>query len=143
MQFEGRFDRVRHAGINPRPADEIPIWIGGMGGVVLDRTARLADGWLVRRSHYAAMRGERRDQDFEYRLGRIREAARAAGRDPDSIAVVCPVDASRQASEPVAAARRWGELGATHVTLGTRDSDFGSLAEHVAALRAFREAYDG
>ena len=90
MEFEGRFDRVRHAGINPRPAREIPIWIGGMGRAVLERTGRLADGWLVRRSHYAAISGERREQDFEYRLGRIREAARASGRDPASIAVVCP-----------------------------------------------------
>ena len=58
------------------------------------RTGRLTDGWLVRRSHYAAMSGERREQDFEYRLGRIREAARASGRDPALIAVVCPIDAS-------------------------------------------------
>ena len=89
------------------------------------------------------MSGERREQDFEYRLGRIREAARAAGRDPASIAVVCPIDASGAVSQQVAAARRWGSLGATHVTLGTRDSDFSSLAEHLAALRAFREAFEG
>ena len=143
MDFEGRFDRVRHAGINPRPEREIPIWIGGMGGAVLDRTGRLADGWLVRRSHYAAMAREPREEDFAYRLERVREAPRAAGRDPGAMQVVHAVDAPLSVAAQVEAARRWGEVGATHVTLNTRDAGFGSLGEHVAALRAFRDAYDG
>ncbi|MYE45627.1 MAG: LLM class F420-dependent oxidoreductase [Chloroflexi bacterium] len=77
VAFEGRFDRVRDAGINPRPERPIPIWMGGMAGRVLERIGRLADGWSPR------LLSDDLDQalpDMERRRERIAVAARAARR---------------------------------------------------------------
>ena len=38
--------RSTRPGINPRPAAPIPIWFGGSAPAVLERCARLGDGWL-------------------------------------------------------------------------------------------------
>ena len=48
VKFDGRFDRIDDAGINPLPIQRpIPIWIGGTADVVLRRAARLSDGWVA------------------------------------------------------------------------------------------------
>ena len=48
VKYEGKFDRIDDAGINPLPRQRpIPIWIGGTADVVLRRTARLSDGWVA------------------------------------------------------------------------------------------------
>ena len=47
MTFDGKWDRITDAGINPLPKQRpIPIWIGGHKDVAVHRAARLADGWL-------------------------------------------------------------------------------------------------
>ena len=47
VTFDGKWDRVTDAGINPLPKQRpIPIWIGGHKDVAVHRAARLADGWL-------------------------------------------------------------------------------------------------
>ena len=50
VDFDGRFDTVRQAGIDPRPISPIPIWIGAgriPSDTILDRMGRLADGWFA------------------------------------------------------------------------------------------------
>src|SRR5258708_26596245 len=47
VTFEGRFDTVRAAGINPRPLQQpIPIWIGASADAAVQRATRIADGYL-------------------------------------------------------------------------------------------------
>src|SRR6266567_5729783 len=47
VDFEGKWERVPEAGINPLPVQRpIPIWIGGTADVVLRRTAQIGDGWF-------------------------------------------------------------------------------------------------
>ena len=47
VNFEGRYHRVTHAGINPLPVQRpIPIWFGGGAERVVRRVARLGDGWF-------------------------------------------------------------------------------------------------
>ncbi|MDA1062474.1 MAG: TIGR03619 family F420-dependent LLM class oxidoreductase, partial [Chloroflexi bacterium] len=65
VDFEGRWDRIRGAGIDPRPVQQpIPLWIGPGGGAspseaMLRRIGRLADGWfaILPREHVAVARG--------------------------------------------------------------------------------------
>ncbi len=48
VRIEGEFDTIDDAGINPLPRQQpIPLWIGGTADVVLQRAARLSDGWLA------------------------------------------------------------------------------------------------
>ena len=143
--FEGRFDRVRDAGINPRPERPIPIWMGGMAGRVLERIGRLADGWSPR------LLSDDLDQalpDMQRRRGRIAVAARAAGRDPASINLLLRVRAERL-DEQLLQARRYREAGATHCSIDTQgDASYDSgeagrsPAQHIEAIRAFREALE-
>ena len=47
VSFDGRFDKIDDAGINPLPPQPIPIWIGGYADVVLRRAGRLSAGYLA------------------------------------------------------------------------------------------------
>ena len=47
VTYEGRWHKITDAGINPLPVQRpIPIWFGGTDDRVLDRIARLGDGWF-------------------------------------------------------------------------------------------------
>ncbi len=47
VTFEGRFDRVRGAGLLPLPIQRpIPVWLGGTSAAAYDRIGRVADGWF-------------------------------------------------------------------------------------------------
>lgn len=78
----GREFSVTDARITPRPEHRIPIWLGSYGPRALELTGRVADGWLpslgrIDLQQAAAMRT------------RVRAAARAVGRDPDSVTCAC------------------------------------------------------
>lgn len=46
VTFEGDFDRIDRAGINPRPNRQIPVWLGGHSEPAYERGARIADGFI-------------------------------------------------------------------------------------------------
>ena len=46
LDFTGDFHRVNLASINPRPSKPVPIWFGGAAPALIDRAARLGDGWM-------------------------------------------------------------------------------------------------
>ena len=48
VTFEGRWHHIPDAGLNPMPVQRpIPIWLGGREDRVLDRVARIGDGWMT------------------------------------------------------------------------------------------------
>jgi probable F420-dependent oxidoreductase len=46
LSFEGKFDKIDRAGINPRPHRQIPIYCGGVSEPAYRRAAILADGFI-------------------------------------------------------------------------------------------------
>ena len=46
VTFQGRFDRIDRAGINPRPRRRIPIWLGGHSEPAYERGAKHGDGFI-------------------------------------------------------------------------------------------------
>jgi alkanesulfonate monooxygenase SsuD/methylene tetrahydromethanopterin reductase-like flavin-dependent oxidoreductase (luciferase family) len=78
VDFQGKYHTLRQVNVNPRPADRIPIWIGGTADAVLRRTARLADGWFPQ-----AVPGPELDE----MLGRLRGYVREAGRRSDDVGI--------------------------------------------------------
>ena len=46
VTFNGRFDQIDRAGINPRPRRQIPVWLGGHSEPAYERGARLGDGFI-------------------------------------------------------------------------------------------------
>jgi len=131
ISFEGRFDRVTMAGINPRPARQIPIWFGGMADAVIDRVGRIADGW------FPQYRGDA--SELAAGIARVRASAVAAGRDPDAIgfeAVVSAADGARAAADRARALRA---AGATHISINTMRSNLHNVRRHLDVVREFMD----
>jgi probable F420-dependent oxidoreductase len=136
VDFEGRYHRVRRAGLNPLPVQRpIPIWMGGSADRALRRIARIADGWI---SQLAPS-----PQAAEV-LDRVRGYVREAGRDPDRFGLEGRVHlGTTPADRWPEAVRIWKDLGGTHLSVNTMRSGFRTPQEHLEALRNFREALSG
>jgi probable F420-dependent oxidoreductase len=82
VDFRGRFYRVPAARMRPGPVQRPhpPVLLGGASEPALRRAGRLADGWIS-----AAYHDLRR---IEEAIAVVRQAARDAGRDPDSLRIV-------------------------------------------------------
>ena len=129
VNFEGRWDAVTDAGLNPLPVQRpIPIWIGASGVPVpriRRRIGRQADGWfaLCSPEEYAAVKAD------------IDAAAVDAGRDPDSIgreagvAVVGPREAEWRDR-----VQGWRDAGLTHLCLRTLGGGL-TTDQHIEKMR--------
>ncbi|GIW07202.1 MAG: hypothetical protein KatS3mg060_2007 [Dehalococcoidia bacterium] len=78
VHYAGKHYTTNGATITPRPARPIPLWLGVYGPKAVRLAAHRADGWVpsmpyLPLAHAIDMRAQ------------LREAAAAAGRDPDSI----------------------------------------------------------
>ena len=133
VDFAGRWHTVGGAGLNPLPANPIPIWIGAAGLPVpriRERIGRLADGWFVLCSA----------EQFDDLEADIHAAAIAAGRDPAAlgaeagVAVVGPRQAEWRSR--VAA---WQGKGLTHICLRTLGGGLDATAHIETARRVFAE----
>ncbi|MBM4414944.1 MAG: LLM class F420-dependent oxidoreductase [Chloroflexi bacterium] len=130
VNFEGTYDRLVGAGINPLPPRRsIPIWLGGTVDVVMERVGRIADGWFPQ---------ERDPSRLAESIERVRSVARAAGRDPGGIGFQASIQAV--SANAVERARQFEAAGATHLSVNTMGSGFRSPEQHLDALRRFIEA---
>ncbi|HXH08357.1 MAG TPA: LLM class F420-dependent oxidoreductase [Alphaproteobacteria bacterium] len=136
VNFQGRWHRISHAGLNPLPVQRpIPIWLGGRAEPVIQRVARLADGWFPQ---------FRPDRAGEETMARLHQYARDAGRDPASIGIEGRVSIAGRAPEDWAQeAEAWKKLGATHLSVNTMGAGLRSPQEHINAVRQFKEAVRG
>jgi probable F420-dependent oxidoreductase len=139
VTFDGRFDRVDRAGINPRPLNPIPIWLGGRDDAVLRRAARCADGWLP----LFAPGAELADA-----LTRLDGYLAAAGRSRDDFGIEGFVNFEPEGAERWAGQlAKWTEAGATHVSLRTMPPGLAAprpgfgMNWHIEAMRRYRESF--
>ncbi len=133
ITFDGRWERVVEAGINPLPVQRpIPIWIGGYAEATLRRVGRMGDGWFPWRPPDDTMRGA---------VERLRAYAAEVGRDPRSIGLEPQLNVGR--GDPDAwrtFVDGWRELGATHLCLSTMGNRFTKPTDHLAALARAADA---
>jgi probable F420-dependent oxidoreductase len=131
VTFEGRWDRVTQAGLNPLPPRrDIPIWMGGGAPQAIARVGRLGDGWYPLVQDLEAVRDG---------MKLMRASAEAAGRDPDSLGLQCAVRGD-DLDGRLAAAESFAELGATHLAFSTGGLGLKSPQQHIEALTGFAEA---
>jgi probable F420-dependent oxidoreductase len=81
--FDGEFYTIPAGRQDPRPVQKPgpPVLLGGMSRPAIERAGRIADGWIT---------SSRADlSKIGAAVATIREAASAAGRDPDAVRIVC------------------------------------------------------
>lgn len=132
VTFEGRYHHVDQAGINPLPVQRpIPIWMGGMTEPVLQRIARIADGWFPQ---------FRPQPESTRTVERLRGYIQNAGRKIEDVGIEGRISMfNTPQAEWNDALDGWHELGASHVTFNTMNSGLASPQEHIDNIRRFME----
>lgn len=133
VTFEGEFDRVVHAGVNPLPIQRpIPLWFGGGVDAVLKRAAKHGDGWIP-----LGNPGRTSMQMLEKLKGYLAEE----GRDPATFGVEAWIrhnlggpDDWRKAVDT------WRDAGASHATFYTSGQGVGGVPQQIEEMRRFMEA---
>lgn len=132
VTFSGRWHQVTDAGINPLPVQRpIPVWFGGQADAVMERVARLGQGWMpnVRTAAEAAPALETLDRFLEQH-----------GRSRADVGLDARILYSKgDPAEWRALLEGWQAAGATHITLNTMRSGLRGAEEHLNAMRRFAE----
>jgi probable F420-dependent oxidoreductase len=132
LTYAGTYHTVDRASINPRPSRTIPILFGGSAPAVLERTARLGDGWLPL--------GSPNDSSRE-RIETIRRHREAAGRSMEGFAIQAQAQfAGGDPDKWRTHAERWRDLGATHLAVATHNAGPTDVDGHLARIAAYRDA---
>ncbi|MXW48620.1 MAG: LLM class F420-dependent oxidoreductase [Gammaproteobacteria bacterium] len=141
VTFKGDFDHLRGVGINPRPRQPIPLWLGGLSEVAMKRAARIADGWQPMIPPSEARKT----------ASVFRELVEADGRDPDLVGLENVVSCGVTTGGPIIPFEEAAEIaqvsrdaGFTHMCISTMDAGHETIEDHLeyAAqwLRRAREA---
>lgn len=131
VDFDGAWHHVPGAGINPRPERAIPIWLGGSHKKVLDRAARLADGWMPTLAPGPALLAA---------IGLLDASLARAGRRRADFGIDGVVN--YVPGEPEKWHRQltgWRDIGATHVTMRTLNRGLPNPSAHLDALGIYME----
>ncbi|MBO0777460.1 MAG: LLM class F420-dependent oxidoreductase [Ktedonobacteraceae bacterium] len=133
VSYQGKYHKITEAGLNPLPVRRsIPVWLGGSSEVLLRRVARIGDGWFPQ---------GRPDEQMRDTLERLRGYIREAGRDPGDVGIEARVSANQgDLDELVRLTNAWRDLGATHLSINTMGVGLKSPAEHIEAIRRYKEA---
>ncbi len=121
---------IDDAGINPLPVQRpIPIWIGGYADVVLQRVARMGDGWLP---------GERTAAGRQNLLAKLDHYLEEAGRSRDNIGLEPRIHfGTGDADRLLELVGDWRAVGATHLSVDTMRSGFSTPASTCGRLNLF------
>ena len=135
VTFAGEFHTIDMAGINPRPARPIPIWFGGAAPALLERCARVGDGWMPLGSP---------NDKAQAVLDTIRAHREAAGRTMDGFGVQAQAQYAGGTPERWRGhADKWRALGATHLALATHNAGPTDADGHLTRLREYLDALQG
>ncbi len=132
LTFEGQHHTVERASINPRPTAPIPIWFGGSAPALLERCARLGDGFMPL--------GGANDKSKAL-IDTIAAHRAEAGRSMDGFGVQAQAqwgggDPDRWRTH----AQRWADIGATHMAVATHNAGDTDVDGHLARIAEYRDA---
>ena len=132
LDYSGDYHRIEKSSINPRPSQPVPIWFGGAAPQLLDRCARLGDGWIPLGSPNAksktiidTLKAKREGFGLSWDGFGIQAQAQYAGGDPE-----------RWATH----AERWQQLGATHLAVATHNAGPTDVDDHLQRIEAYKSA---
>jgi probable F420-dependent oxidoreductase len=132
FSYHGDHHHFEHASIMPRPSETIPVLFGGSAPALLDRCARIGDGWLPLGSP---------NENSAERIEQMRRAREAAGRSWDGFEIRTQAQWGGGTPERWEShARRWKELGATHIAVATHNAGDTDVDGHLARIAEYRAA---
>jgi len=130
VDFDGRWEKVTQAGINPLPVQRpLPLWMGGWADPMIKRIARLADGWFA---------FFKPDDAGKHMIGKLHTYAREAGRDPAAIGIEAWIVLNNAS---VMAGKNQKPDGSTHLACWTMYANL-SVDQHIETARRFKQAAD-
>lgn len=133
LSFEGRFDRIDRAGINPRPKRQIPIWIGGHSEVAYERGARLGDGFIFAATGTLGVEA----------LERVRHHLRSLGRPEDQFGSELLTLFAQNQQEAADHLRIFRDAGGTYGSIRTTDKGLGNdIDAHIDFMAETKRLYD-
>jgi probable F420-dependent oxidoreductase len=135
VTFDGRFDKVTAAGLNPLPVQRpIPIWVGASAESAVKRATRIADGFFPLRPL---------EGGWAPTMEKVRGWIREAGRDPTTFGIEARLNASNGTPDDWRkTVEEWRGLGATHLSVGTAGGGLSGPDAHIARLREARQVLD-
>lgn len=130
VTFNGRWHTVPDAGINPLPVQRpIPIWFGGHADAVIQRIARMGDGWMLNYKTPA---------DAAPGLEKLDQYMAENGRHRKEIGIEARFSYGGGGSDYWQnTIQSWLSVGATHLSVNTMACGFQSPDEHLKALQEF------
>jgi probable F420-dependent oxidoreductase len=132
MSYGGEFHRFEKASILPRPSRPIPVLFGGSAPAVIDRCARLGDGWIPL---------GKPDEKSAARVADIRRIRRSHGLGMDGFEVQAQAQyAGGNPERWRAHAAAWSELGATHLAIATHNAGETDVDGHLARIAEYQAA---
>jgi probable F420-dependent oxidoreductase len=133
VSFNGRFDQIDRAGINPRPRRQIPIWIGGHSEPAYERGARLGDGFIF------ATEGT----DAVESWARVKHHLRACGRNDEHYGRELLTIFARSAQESAEHLKIWRDAGGTHGCVASMDKGLGgNIDAHIDYIAEVKRLLD-
>ncbi len=135
VTVDDEWHHIDDAGLNPLPVQQpIPIWIGGYADVVLQRVARMGDGWLP---------GAGTAEETAEPLAKLDRFLAEAGRSRADIGLEPRIHYGSGDSDRW---RRfldgWRAAGATHLSVDTMRCGFTAPDDHLRALERFAAVVD-
>jgi probable F420-dependent oxidoreductase len=126
VTFEGRWHHIPDAGINPLPLNrKIPIWFGGHHEHVLQRVARLGDGWMPNFPSAAQIAPQ---------LDLLDKFLKEEGRSRKDIGVEARLH-YKDAANWDQSLKDWISVGATHITINTMGAGLDTAKKHIEAIK--------
>jgi probable F420-dependent oxidoreductase len=130
VTFDGRFDHIDRACINPRPKRRIPIWFGGFVEAAYRRAARIGDGFIFS--------GGATDRVIDG-WKQIESALRGTGRDPATFGREMVIGRTDKTPEDVAKRLEWcREWGCTYAAVDTMGKGLATADAHLEFLSEVR-----
>jgi probable F420-dependent oxidoreductase len=130
LSFEGEFDRIDRAGLNPRPGRTIPIYCGGGSPAAFRRAARMGDGFIF---------SGRFDEQVLPGWEMLQSFLAEEGRGRDGFGAECLVSDAVTVPETLEVIRRWQDAGGTHVGVRTMRLGFERVEQHIDYLAEVKD----
>ncbi len=130
ITYHGKWHTITDAGLNPLPVNRtIPIWLGGMAPQVIDRVARIGDGWFPFFN-----------PNLGNQIAEIRQKASAAGRSADEIGIECLLPLGDMGQRDMDRFKSCRDMGVSHISAVTMGRGYKNANEHGEAVKRHWDA---